>query len=106
MDNLITGNIRNLEHLFSFREFWVYNHDVQFCLHVVGDLDYILHFASPASPIDYLKYLSKRLKLVLLGTHNLLGLAKAKKPKIIVASTSEVYGDLLVHPQTEEYWEM
>ncbi|KAA3649349.1 MAG: SDR family NAD-dependent epimerase/dehydratase [Bacteroidetes bacterium] len=104
MDNLITGNIRNLEHLFPLENFEFYNHDVSNFVHVAGDLDYILHFASPASPIDYLKIPIQTLKVSSLGTHNLLGLAKAKKAKIIVASTSEVYGDPLVHPQTEEYW--
>lgn len=104
MDNLITGNIKNLEHLFPLENFEFYNHDVSNYVHVAGDLDYILHFASPASPIDYLKIPIQTLKVSSLGTHNLLGLAKAKKAKIIVASTSEVYGDPLVHPQTEEYW--
>lgn len=104
MDNLITGNIRNLEHLFPLENFEFYNHDVSNYVHVAGDLDYILHFASPASPIDYLKIPIQTLKVSSLGTHNLLGLAKAKNAKIIVASTSEVYGDPLIHPQTEEYW--
>ncbi len=104
MDNLITGNIRNLEHLFPLEQFTFYNHDVSNYVHVAGDLDYILHFASPASPIDYLKIPIQTLKVSSLGTHNLLGLAKSKKAKILVASTSEVYGDPLVHPQTEEYW--
>jgi dTDP-glucose 4,6-dehydratase len=104
MDNLITGNIKNLEHLFPLEQFEFYNHDVSNYVHVAGDLDYILHFASPASPIDYLKIPIQTLKVSSLGTHNLLGLAKAKEAKIIVASTSEVYGDPLIHPQTEEYW--
>jgi len=104
MDNLITGNIENLEHLFPLEEFEFYNHDVSNHVHVSGDLDYILHFASPASPIDYLKIPIQTLKVSSLGTHNLLGLAKAKSAKILVASTSEVYGDPLVHPQSEDYW--
>lgn len=104
MDNLITGNIQNLEHLFPLEQFEFYNHDVSNYVHVAGDLDYILHFASPASPIDYLKIPIQTLKVSSLGTHNLLGLAKNKKAKILVASTSEVYGDPLVHPQTEDYW--
>jgi dTDP-glucose 4,6-dehydratase len=104
MDNLITGNIKNIEHLFPLPEFEYYHHDVSKFVHVSGDLDYILHFASPASPIDYLKMPIQTLKVSSLGTHNLLGLAKEKKARILVASTSEVYGDPLVHPQTEEYW--
>lgn len=104
MDNLITGNIKNLEHLFPLEDFEFFNHDVSNFVHVSGDLDYILHFASPASPIDYLKIPIQTLKVSSLGTHNLLGLAKAKKAKILVASTSEVYGDPLEHPQSEEYW--
>lgn len=104
MDNLLTGNIRNIEHLFPLKKFTFYNHDVTKFVHVPGDIDYILHFASPASPIDYLKMPIQTLKVGALGTHNLLGLAKAKKARILVASTSEVYGDPLVHPQTEEYW--
>tara|TARA_B110000503_G_scaffold139157_1_gene226914 strand:+ start:869 stop:1855 length:987 start_codon:yes stop_codon:yes gene_type:complete len=104
MDNLITGNINNLEHLFPLEQFEFYNQDVSKYVHVAGDLDYILHFASPASPIDYLNIPIQTLKVSSLGTHNLLGLAKAKGAKILVASTSEVYGDPLVHPQTEEYW--
>lgn len=104
MDNLITGNIKNLEHLFPLEQFEFYHHDVSNYTHVAGELDFILHFASPASPIDYLKIPIQTLKVSSLGTHNLLGLAKAKKAKILVASTSEVYGDPLVHPQTEEYW--
>lgn len=104
MDNLITGNIKNLEHLFPLEQFEFYHHDVSNHVHVAGELDFILHFASPASPIDYLKIPIQTLKVSSLGTHNLLGLAKAKNAKIIVASTSEVYGDPLIHPQTEEYW--
>ncbi|WP_343675041.1 UDP-glucuronic acid decarboxylase family protein [Chitinophaga sp.] len=104
MDNLITGNLRNIEHLFPLPEFEYYHHDVSKFVHVSGKLDYILHFASPASPIDYLKMPIQTLKVSSLGTHNLLGLAKEKKARILVASTSEVYGDPLVHPQTEEYW--
>lgn len=104
MDNLLTGNIRNIEHLFPLAEFEYYHHDVTKFVHVPGNLDYILHFASPASPIDYLKKPIQTLKVGSLGTHNLLGLAKEKKARILVASTSEVYGDPTVHPQTEEYW--
>lgn len=104
MDNLITGDLRNIEHLFKNGDFEFYNHDVSSFVHVPGDLHYILHFASPASPIDYLKIPIQTLKVGSLGTHNLLGLARAKKARILVASTSEVYGDPLVHPQTEEYY--
>ncbi len=104
MDNLITGNLKNIEHLFPLEQFEFYNHDVSNYVHVPGELKYILHFASPASPIDYLKIPIQTLKVSSLGTHNLLGLAKAKNARIIVASTSEVYGDPTVHPQTEEYW--
>jgi len=104
MDNLLTGNIKNIEHLFPLREFQFYHHDVTKFVHVPGNIDYILHFASPASPIDYLKMPIQTLKVGALGTHNLLGLAKSKNARILVASTSEVYGDPLVHPQTEEYW--
>ena len=104
MDNLITGDLKNIEHLFPLKEFEFHNHDVSKFVHISGDLDYILHFASPASPIDYLKIPIQTLKVGSLGTHNLLGLAKAKKARILVASTSEVYGDPMVHPQTEEYW--
>ena len=104
MDNLLTGNIKNIEHLFPLKEFQFYHHDVTKFVHVPGKIDYILHFASPASPIDYLKMPIQTLKVGALGTHNLLGLAKAKGARILVASTSEVYGDPLVHPQTEEYW--
>jgi dTDP-glucose 4,6-dehydratase len=104
MDNLLTGNIRNIEHLFPLKEFSFYHHDVTKFVHIPGKLDYIMHFASPASPIDYLKMPIQTLKVGALGTHNLLGLAKAKNARILVASTSEVYGDPLVHPQTEAYW--
>jgi dTDP-glucose 4,6-dehydratase len=104
MDNLITGDLRNIEHLFKTENFEFYHHDVSKFVHVPGHLDYILHFASPASPIDYLKIPIQTLKVGSLGTHNLLGLALNKKARILVASTSEVYGDPLVHPQTEDYW--
>lgn len=104
MDNLLTGNIKNIEHLFPLKEFEYFHHDVTKFVHVPGELDYILHFASPASPIDYLKMPIQTLKVGSLGTHNLLGLAKEKKARILVASTSEVYGDPNVHPQPEEYW--
>jgi dTDP-glucose 4,6-dehydratase len=104
MDNLLTGNIKNIEHLFPLKEFQFYHHDVTKFVHVPGKIDYILHFASPASPIDYLKMPIQTLKVGALGTHNLLGLAKSKGSRILVASTSEVYGDPLIHPQTEEYW--
>src|SRR5690606_37541861 len=104
MDNLITGDMRNLEHLFPLPEFQFYHHDVSRFVHVSGHLDYILHFASPASPIDYLKMPIQTLKVGSLGTHNLLGLAKEKGATFMIASTSEVYGDPLVHPQTEDYW--
>ncbi len=104
MDNLITGSLRNIEHLFKLKEFEFYHHDVSRFVHVPGKLDFILHFASPASPIDYLKMPIQTLKVGSLGTHNLLGLAKEKKSRILIASTSEVYGDPLEHPQREEYW--
>ncbi|WP_205513651.1 UDP-glucuronic acid decarboxylase family protein [Longitalea arenae] len=104
MDNLITGDLRNIEHLFKLEQFEFYHHDVSKFIHVPGDLHYILHFASPASPIDYLKIPIQTLKVGSLGTHNCLGLAKAKGARILVASTSEIYGDPLVHPQNEEYW--
>ena len=104
MDNLITGSLKNIEHLFKNERFEFYNHDVSKFVHVSGDLHYILHFASPASPIDYLKIPIQTLKVSSLGTHNLLGLARAKNARILVASTSEVYGDPTVHPQPEEYW--
>jgi dTDP-glucose 4,6-dehydratase len=105
MDNLITGDLRNIEHLFPLEQFEFHNHDVSKFVNVAGDLKYILHFASPASPIDYLKIPIQTLKVGSLGIHNLLGLAMAKKKaRILVASTSEVYGDPAVHPQTEAYW--
>ncbi|MDP4262670.1 MAG: SDR family oxidoreductase [Bacteroidota bacterium] len=104
MDNLITGDLRNIEHLFKLEQFEFYHHDVTKFIHIPGELNFILHFASPASPIDYLKIPIQTLKVGSLGTHNCLGLAKAKNARILVASTSEVYGDPLVHPQTEEYW--
>jgi dTDP-glucose 4,6-dehydratase len=104
MDNLITGDLRNIEHLFKHPDFEFYHHDVSKFVHVPGELHYILHFASPASPIDYLKIPIQTLKVGSLGTHNLLGLARVKKSRILVASTSEVYGDPNVHPQTEEYY--
>jgi dTDP-glucose 4,6-dehydratase len=104
MDNLSTGSLSNIEHLFPLQEFSFYHHDVSKFIHVPGPLDYILHFASPASPIDYLQLPIQTLKVGSLGTHNCLGLAKAKNARILVASTSEVYGDPLVHPQHEEYW--
>src|SRR6187455_2192916 len=104
MDNLITGDLSNIQHLFKLKEFEFYHHDISRFVFVPGDLDYILHFASPASPIDYLKIPIQTLKVGSLGTHNLLGLARVKKARILVASTSEVYGDPTVHPQTEEYW--
>ena len=104
MDNLITGDLKNIEHLFPLKRFEYYHHDVSKFVHVPGDLHYIMHFASPASPIDYLQMPIQTLKVGSLGTHNLLGLAKAKGSRFIIASTSEVYGDPLVHPQGEEYW--
>lgn len=104
MDNLITGDIRNIEHLFSNKQFEFVEHDVSSYVHIAGNLDYILHFASPASPIDYLKIPIQTLKVGSLGTHNLLGLAKDKKATMMIASTSEVYGDPTVHPQPEEYY--
>jgi len=104
LDNLITGNLENIEHLFKLPQFEFYHHDVSKYVHIPGEVDYILHFASPASPIDYLKIPIQTLKVGSLGTHNMLGVAKAKKARILVASTSEVYGDPLVHPQTEDYW--
>ncbi len=104
MDNLITGDLRNIEHLMPDPNFEFNHHDVTKFVHIPGDLDYILHFASPASPIDYLKIPIQTLKVGAMGTHNLLGLARVKNARFIIASTSEVYGDPLVHPQTEEYW--
>jgi len=104
MDNLITGDLKNIEHLFKLGDFEFYHHDISKFIHVPGNIKYILHFASPASPIDYLKIPIQTLKVGSLGTHNCLGIAKAKKARILVASTSEIYGDPLVHPQNEEYW--
>jgi dTDP-glucose 4,6-dehydratase len=104
MDNLITGRLKNIEHLFHLENFEFYNHDVSKFIHVSGDLDYILHFASPASPIDYLKIPIQTLKVGSLGIHNCLGLARVKGARVLIASTSEIYGDPTVHPQTEEYW--
>jgi dTDP-glucose 4,6-dehydratase len=104
MDNLITGRLKNIEHLFHLEQFEFDNNDVSKFINVSGDLDYILHFASPASPIDYLKIPIQTLKVGSLGVHNCLGLAKAKGARILIASTSEVYGDPTVHPQSEEYW--
>ncbi|GAA4212054.1 SDR family oxidoreductase [Pedobacter jeongneungensis] len=104
MDNLITGDMANIEHLFKLENFEFYNHDVSKFVHIPGTLDYILHFASPASPIDYLKIPIQTLKVGSLGTHNLLGLARSKKARMLIASTSEVYGDPSVNPQPEEYW--
>lgn len=104
MDNLITGDLANIEHLFKLENFEFYNHDVSKFVHVPGKLDYILHFASPASPIDYLKIPIQTLKVGSLGTHNLLGLARNKGARMLIASTSEVYGDPSVNPQPEEYW--
>jgi dTDP-glucose 4,6-dehydratase len=104
MDNLITGSLSNIEHLFGNEYFEFYHHDVSKFVFVPGELDYILHFASPASPIDYLKIPIQTLKVGSLGTHNLLGLARVKKARMLIASTSEVYGDPTVHPQNEDYW--
>ena len=104
MDNLLTGDISNIEHLMSHPDFEFAHHDVSKYVHVSGKLDYVLHFASPASPIDYLKMPIQTMKVGSLGTLNCLGLAKNKGARILVASTSEVYGDPLIHPQTEDYW--
>ncbi|BDD03124.1 UDP-glucuronic acid decarboxylase family protein [Aureibacter tunicatorum] len=104
MDNLITGNIENIEHLLPLPNFTFHHQDITNYVHVSGDLDYILHFASPASPVDYLKIPIQTLKVGSLGTHNLLGLAKHKNARMLIASTSEIYGDPLMHPQTEDYW--
>ena len=104
MDNLITGDLKNIEHLFKHERFEFHHHDVSKFVFVPGKLDYILHFASPASPIDYLKIPIQTLKVSSLGAHNLLGLARVKNARILVASTSEVYGDPTIHPQTEDYW--
>lgn len=104
MDNLITGSLNNIEHLFGNEDFLFIHHDITNFVHVVGDLDYILHFASPASPIDYLRLPIQTLKVGSLGTHKILGLARAKNARVLIASTSEVYGDPLEHPQKETYW--
>ncbi len=104
MDNLITGRLSNIEHLMPLENFQFHNHDVSRHIHISGPLDYILHFASPASPIDYLKIPIQTLKVGSLGIHNCLGLARAKNARVLIASTSEVYGDPTVHPQTEDYW--
>ena len=104
MDNLITGRMKNLEHLVKYSNFEFYHHDVSKHIHISGELDYILHFASPASPIDYLKIPIQTLKVGSLGIHNCLGLARVKKARVLIASTSEVYGDPDVHPQPETYW--
>jgi dTDP-glucose 4,6-dehydratase len=104
MDNLITGSLQNIEHLFKEERFEFYHHDISKFVFVPGNIDYILHFASPASPIDYLKIPIQTLKVGSLGTHNLLGLARVKGARMLIASTSEVYGDPTIHPQTEDYW--
>lgn len=104
MDNLATGNMENIAHLLPLDNFEFHHHDVTKFVHVSGKLDFILHFASPASPIDYLKMPIQTLKVGSLGTHHLLGLAKEKRARILLASTSEIYGDPLIHPQNEEYW--
>ncbi len=104
IDNLITGDMTNIEHLFGHENFHFIKHDVTNFIHVPGPVDYILHFASPASPIDYLKLPIQTLKVGSLGTHKVLGLAYEKQARILLASTSEVYGDPLTHPQKEDYW--
>jgi UDP-glucuronate decarboxylase len=104
MDNLITGDLKNIEHLFKLENFEFYHHDVSKFIHVPGELDYILHFASPASPIDYLKIPIQTLKVGSLGIHNCLGLARVKNARVLIASTSEVYGDPKEHPQKESYF--
>jgi len=104
MDNLLTGNLDNIKHLFPLEQFSFHHHDITKFVHIPGKLDYIMHFASPASPVDYLKMPIQTMKVGSLGTHNLLGLAKDKGARILVASTSEVYGDPEIHPQVEEYW--
>jgi len=104
IDNLLTGSTNNISHLFGNENFLFEKHDVTNYIHLPGRLDYILHFASPASPIDYLKYPIQTLKVGSLGTHKVLGLVKEKKARFLLASTSEVYGDPDVHPQSEEYW--
>ncbi|MCF6271173.1 MAG: SDR family oxidoreductase [Melioribacteraceae bacterium] len=104
IDNLLTGSISNIEHLFENNNFQFIKHDVTDFIHVAGEVDYVLHFASPASPIDYLQLPIQTLKVGSLGTHKALGLAKEKNARFLLASTSEVYGDPKVHPQSEEYW--
>ena len=104
MDNLITGRLAHIEHLFSNSRFTFIHYDVTNFVYVPGNLDYILHFASPASPIDYLRLPIQTLKVGSLGTHKILGLARAKEARVLIASTSEVYGDPLEHPQREDYW--
>ena len=104
MDNLITVDLKNIEHLFKLDNFEFFHHDITKFVHVPGELDYILHFASPASPIDYLKIPIQTLKVGSVGTWHCLGLAKEKNARILIASTSEVYGDPQVHPQSEEYY--
>ncbi|MEI7811263.1 MAG: UDP-glucuronic acid decarboxylase family protein [Ignavibacteria bacterium] len=104
VDNLITGNPDNIAHLFGNEDFTFIKHDVTDFIHIAGRVDYILHFASPASPIDYLKLPIQTLKVSSLGTHKAIGLAKEKKARFLIASTSEVYGDPLIHPQKEDYW--
>lgn len=104
MDNFLTGTEANISHLFKLKSFSFYHHDVTKFVHVPGQIDYILHFASPASPTDYLEMPIQTLKVGSLGTHNLLGLARVKKARMLIASTSEVYGDPLIHPQQESYW--
>lgn len=104
MDNQITGSLSNIEHLVPLKRFTFYHHDITNYIHIPGNVDYILHFASPASPTDYLRYPIQTLKVGALGTYNLLGLSRVKQSRILVASTSEVYGDPLVHPQPEDYW--
>ena len=104
MDNLITGRMKNIEHLVKHSNFEFHHHDVSKHIHIPGKLDYILHFASPASPIDYLKIPIQTLKVGSLGIHNCLGLARVKKARVLIASTSEVYGDPEIHPQPETYW--
>lgn len=104
LDNLITGRLQNIEHLFGNKDFTFFHHDVTNFIHIPGKVDYILHFASPASPLDYLQFPIQTMKVGSLGTHKALGLAKEKKAVFLLASTSEVYGDPLIHPQTEDYW--
>lgn len=104
IDNLLTGNMANISHLFGNEKFSFVKHDVTNFIHVQGEVDYILHFASPASPIDYLKLPIQTLKVGSLGTHKVLGLAKEKNARFLLASTSEVYGDPEIHPQKEDYW--